>query len=80
MLSARSMSIVSSEEGEASEYPSSHPPSTLESNPEMMHSNQMPSLQLEILGARNASAEEDEDDNLSVVTLTTARRSAEGVL
>ena len=33
VLSARSMSIVSSEEGEASEYPSSQR-STIESNPE----------------------------------------------
>ena len=34
MLSTRSMSIVSSEEGEASEYPSSQR-STIESNPEI---------------------------------------------
>merc|ERR1740137_27078 len=78
LLSARSMSIVSSEEGEASEYPSSQR-STLESNPElMMNVSPMPSLHLDIPGARKDSdvSGEEEDDDLSVVTLITVRRSA----
>ena len=74
------MSIVSSEEGEASEYPSSQR-STLESNPEVMHRGRLPSLQLGLSDTRHDSKAfgEKDDEELSVVPRSTVRRSSEGL-
>ena len=72
--------MVSSEEGEASEYPSSQR-STLESNPDLQvqmaamaitKQNIVPGLRMNSLdGMSDVSVEDDND--LSVVTIATAR-------
>ena len=80
LMSMRSVSTVSSEEGEASEYPSSQR-STLESNPDLQKqmtamalSNPSVVPNLHITSQDVLSDESiEEDDDLSVVTVTTAR-------
>ena len=79
-MSMRSISTVSSEEGEASEYPSSQR-STLESNPDIQ--NHMASMVTakekdhpENLLEEFSDGSIEEDDDLSVVTVTTARESS----
>jgi len=80
LMSMRSISTVSSEEGEASEYPSSQR-STLESNPDLQNQmaamainkqNKVPNLRMSSIDAMSDESI-DEDDDLSVVTVTTAR-------
>jgi len=80
LMSVRSISTVSSEEGEASEYPSSQR-STLESNPDLQkqmaamavtNKSIVPTLQMSSLDVMSDESIE-EDDDLSVVTVTTAR-------
>jgi len=80
LMSMRSVSTVSSEEGEASEYPSSQR-STLESNPDLQ--KQMTAMALSNpsvvpnlhISSQDVLSDEsiEEDDDLSVVTVTTAR-------
>ena len=72
-MSMRSISTVSSEEGEASEYPSSQR-STLESNPDLQNqmAGQMAGLRMNSFDRMSDGSIEDDDD-LSVVTITKSR-------
>jgi len=79
LMSMRSVSIISSEEGEASEYPSSQR-STLESNPDLQNQmaamavskHNVPGLRMSSLDGMSDGSGEDDDD-LSIVTVTTGR-------